>query len=626
MGGEKRHEMMETLFGAESDTDDDEALERLAARYSDDEVEGGGQMDAESEGERAGSEHDREESEAERVESEAEREESDAEHSYDGEELNQQRRSVIADRRGLRQQVSASGSEQSQEAGQTRREEDDEVDQYRGDQNAEEGDEEVEQAREQSDEGDDSKGADGVAGMRDVFGDSDEEEQEAENLRHPSQAPEEMSASDDEASVQKGIRPEDIVPDAEQHEERFESDDEQPAEHRPREKPVGPPLQIYLPLCPPPGPADKMHIVRVSNIMGIESKPFDPKTYIEEEEQFITDETGHKQRLRLEDNVARWRKVRDRDGNYKYESNARFVKWSDGSMQLLIGNEVLDISIQKAHQDQGHLFVRHDKVVLVGGRLGKDFSNTRYFEPYGCQMHWELCPTVRIQFWNGLGLKTGEKPEISASCNCSFWVGIRGFLSVESSSSVGNCLGMDGYKEEGSSSQDRQSNPTVHEVGEGSSQAEEGFPHAAFSITGTASRGTLFGGMQSMLPNTMYANIGLHPGFQGTQDGSDVLHTDPDQVLGIATDFYEDLFTVEIVTVEILKVREQIWSATHSRVTDDMRYQLMAPFTIDELHDAVHSLAPSPCPGDGGLTRGFFVTHWDILHMWLLRGCQDMLS
>ncbi|MCO5606114.1 hypothetical protein L7F22_060301 [Adiantum nelumboides] len=80
-----------------------------------------------------------------------------------------------------------------------------------------------------------------------------------------------------------------------------------------------------------------------------------------------------------------------------------------------------------------------------------------------------------------------------------------------------NLRTMDGYKEEGSSSQDRQSNPTVHEVGEGSSQAEEGFPHAAFSITGTASPGTLFGGMQSMVPNPMYANIGLHPGFQGTQ-------------------------------------------------------------------------------------------------------------
>ncbi|MCO5610366.1 hypothetical protein L7F22_064602 [Adiantum nelumboides] len=38
---------------------------------------------------------------------------------------------------------------------------------------------------------------------------------------------------------------------------------------------------------------------------------------------------------------------------------------------------------------------------------------------------------------------------------------------------------MDGYREEGSSSQDRQSIPIVHEVGESSSQAEEGFPHAA---------------------------------------------------------------------------------------------------------------------------------------------------
>ncbi|MCO5548417.1 hypothetical protein L7F22_001873 [Adiantum nelumboides] len=52
---------------------------------------------------------------------------------------------------------------------------------------------------------------------------------------------------------------------------------------------------------------------------------------------------------------------------------------------------------------------------------------------------------------------------------------------------------MDGYREEGSSSQDRQSIPIVREVGEGSSQAEEGFPHAAFSITGTASLGTMFG-------------------------------------------------------------------------------------------------------------------------------------
>lgn len=46
----------------------------------------------------------------------------------------------------------------------------------------------------------------------------------------------------------------------------------------------------------------------------------------------------------------------------QYESNARYVRWSDDSLQLLIGNEVLDISVQNAQHDQSHLFLRHGKV------------------------------------------------------------------------------------------------------------------------------------------------------------------------------------------------------------------------------------------------------------------------
>ncbi|DAD49807.1 TPA_asm: hypothetical protein HUJ06_000139 [Nelumbo nucifera] len=54
----------------------------------------------------------------------------------------------------------------------------------------------------------------------------------------------------------------------------------------------------------------------------------------------------------------------------QYESNARFVRWSDGSLQLLIGNEVLDISVQEALHDQAHLFLRHGKGILQSqGRL-----------------------------------------------------------------------------------------------------------------------------------------------------------------------------------------------------------------------------------------------------------------
>ncbi|XP_059303695.1 protein LEO1 homolog [Lycium ferocissimum] len=52
------------------------------------------------------------------------------------------------------------------------------------------------------------------------------------------------------------------------------------------------------------------------------------------------------------------------------ESNARFVTWSDGSVQLMIGNEVLDISTQDAQHDQAHLFLRHGKGILQSqGRI-----------------------------------------------------------------------------------------------------------------------------------------------------------------------------------------------------------------------------------------------------------------
>ncbi|MCO5571036.1 hypothetical protein L7F22_024767 [Adiantum nelumboides] len=101
----------------------------------------------------------------------------------------------------------------------------------------------------------------------------------------------------------------------------------------------------------------------------------------------------------------------------------------------------------------------------------------------------------------------------------------------------------DGNKEEGSSSEDRQPIPTADEIGESSSQAEKALQvvtavtmfkqlmenprfmefiqssSIAHQVQGSSGMpGKVFRGMQGMVPNPMYANIGLHPGFQGTQD------------------------------------------------------------------------------------------------------------
>lgn len=74
-----------------------------------------------------------------------------------------------------------------------------------------------------------------------------------------------------------------------------------------------------------------MNMIKVSNIMGIDPKPFDPKTY-EEEDTFVTDESGSKKRIRLENNIVRWRTVRNPDGtisvsNFVFRFCFHIYKW-----------------------------------------------------------------------------------------------------------------------------------------------------------------------------------------------------------------------------------------------------------------------------------------------------------
>ncbi|VAH30948.1 unnamed protein product [Triticum turgidum subsp. durum] len=198
--------------------------------------------------------------------------------------------------------------------------------------------------------------------VRDVFGDSDEDEPAPYHA--PDEIDEDSNPMEDELQYEKDLQPDDVVAD---DDIRYDSDDNR--EPKTKEKPVGPPLNLVVPRQQPPARPDRMNVIKVSNIMGIDPRPFDPKTYVEED-VYVTDESGTKKKIRLEDNIVRWRTVKNSDGTTSVESNARFVKWKDGTMQLLIGNEVLDISVHEANHDQSHLFLRSGKGVLQSqGRL-----------------------------------------------------------------------------------------------------------------------------------------------------------------------------------------------------------------------------------------------------------------
>ncbi|XP_047175731.1 protein LEO1 homolog isoform X1 [Vigna umbellata] len=376
MGGEeKRHQMMQNLFGDQSEEEEEldvdsehesnpqlnypsDEGEGMGEQEGEGEVEGQGEVEIESEGDGEG-EHDRE-SEGEREQSSqevevGEREESEGRDSdSDAKDDGYSQRGVTSKRRD---DVVESGSERSEENHYDHHEDEEE---------------EVDEARSPSvsprdEKEDETRDLHSAPEIRDVFGDFDDDEEE--EMGYAVQQDIEQDSNrypvEEEGSYGKNLRPEDILAD-EDH--QYESEEEN-FEIKTKEKPLGPPLELEVPLRPPPALPDKMNMIKVSNIMGVDPKPFDPKTYVEED-TFVTDESGARKRIRLENNIVRWRTARNPDGTASYESNARFVRWSDGSLQLLIGNEVLDISVQDAQHDQAHLFLRHGKGILQSqGRL-----------------------------------------------------------------------------------------------------------------------------------------------------------------------------------------------------------------------------------------------------------------
>ncbi|KAH8957484.1 hypothetical protein BDL97_07G093900 [Sphagnum fallax] len=290
MGEEKRHEMMETLFGVESEDSDDapEAVRPAASDHASDhsarevaseEGDAGSErakVEEESEGERGGSDVDRDGED--HVESESERKEVEE---------------------------SASSSEHWYQAATHKEYKDKDA-------------EELGQGSEGEEEQQQDEPREGVEGSEahDVFGESDKEgesEEVEEHHRHEEGSRDSSEERSEEEREEVGVQPRDIVGDDEAGDTGYDSEDDRRVEQKP-EKPMGPPLHLEVPLQCPPGRPDQLNVVRLSNIMDIDVKPFDPNTYVAEE-MFVTDDvTGRKQRLRLEGNVVRWRASHNDDG------------------------------------------------------------------------------------------------------------------------------------------------------------------------------------------------------------------------------------------------------------------------------------------------------------------------
>ncbi|CAG0895260.1 unnamed protein product [Cyprideis torosa] len=141
---------------------------------------------------------------------------------------------------------------------------------------------------------------------------------------------------------------------------------------------------------------DDFHFVRFPNFLSVETRPFDEATFedeLDEEEQL--DEEGRQRsglthhfftkmksslckQLKLKvENTIRWRHAFDDEGNAIKESNARLVKWSDGSRSLVLGDEYFDVYVSRLHE-QNHLYIRQG-IGLLGQHI---FKTKMIFRPF----------------------------------------------------------------------------------------------------------------------------------------------------------------------------------------------------------------------------------------------------
>ena len=159
--------------------------------------------------------------------------------------------------------------------------------------------------------------------------------------------------------------------------ETYDSDDEDGDDASRRSVPRGPPLHLELP-CGEDEKDDsgrggnaRVAVAKLSNIFGVNPRAFDAATHATETVTFI-DADGIERMRTSDENVVRWR-VNPTSG--AVESNARVVEWSDGSRQLFIGDEVLEMTEREAPaSDETFLYLRRPGLMQARGRLSSKIT------------------------------------------------------------------------------------------------------------------------------------------------------------------------------------------------------------------------------------------------------------
>ncbi|CAL2040446.1 unnamed protein product [Caenorhabditis brenneri] len=150
---------------------------------------------------------------------------------------------------------------------------------------------------------------------------------------------------------------------------------------------------------------DAPFYVRMPNFLSVATHPFDPQHYEEDEDddQAKLDEEG-RTRLKL------------RHGREVKQSNAKIVKWEDGTMSLYLGSEIFDVTLMPLNENNlPHLYVKHSSIMSAQSVL----SHRMNFRPHSTdsQTHRKVTLNMADRSRKNAQVKVmdavGQNPEIT---------------------------------------------------------------------------------------------------------------------------------------------------------------------------------------------------------------------
>lgn len=194
-----------------------------------------------------------------------------------------------------------------------------------------------------------------MSDVEDLFDDDDQQVLQSNPISDPIED-DGLFGDDDEEDI---VKPKKRPKATDELEDGIEDSDSQESEEE-ESRPIHIREDVIARLPPSQKNSDSFY-ARIPAFITLEPRPFDSNKFLEQAKQ---NEKEQENNVRLADeNMVLWKYAKKDDTMVK-QSNARFVKWSDGSLSLQLGHEIFDVEQQSLY-DPSFLCLSHTSNSLL---------------------------------------------------------------------------------------------------------------------------------------------------------------------------------------------------------------------------------------------------------------------